>query len=112
MKHLVLDIPEIHLTSINKKYTLSKGKFVLNNEYRQLKESLFLACRKIDILPPYRVEIYQETALDIDNCVKLILDALAKTISNDKDIEELFVKKKKIKRGKVGRLSVWVESIS
>lgn len=61
--------------------------------------------------PPYRVDIYMETYLDIDNPIKLVADCLGNCIDNDRNILELSVIKKSIKRGRSGKLIVWVEEI-
>ena len=68
-------------------------------------------CKKIKIDPPYRVEIYLTTYLDLDNPVKIILDSLDNAITNDREILELHVYKTKTKRGKLGGIRVFVESL-
>ena len=76
-----------------------------------MKDILSLACKRIALKPPYRVDIYLETYLDIDNPIKLIVDCLGNCIENDREILELSVVKKKVKRGRSGQLIVWVEEI-
>lgn len=109
LKHEVIKLEGIKLTSVNQKYIT--GGFTLSKSYRELKELLSLTCKKIELKPPYRVEIYLETYLDIDNCLKNILDSLGNCIVNDREILELLVHKKKTKRGKPGSVRVLVEEL-
>lgn len=76
-----------------------------------MKQFLTDKCVKMHIDPPYKVEIYVETASDIDNGLKIILDSLLNAIDDDKHILDLRIIKKKIKRSKPGRLIVTVETI-
>ena len=113
MKHLVLSIPNIKLPSINHKYIVARGRMILSRQYRDLKEFLSNEVSRLHIDPPYRVLIVIETSCDIDNNLKVILDSLTgNCIDDDRDIEELIIKKKKIKRNKSGSLKVYVETIT
>jgi Holliday junction resolvase RusA-like endonuclease len=105
----VLSLKSIKLPSINKKYILSRRRLILSKQYREFKEYLSAQCLKVDICPPYFVKIYVESYADIDNGIKMIIDSLkGNCIGDDRDIIKLEVIKKKIKRGKSGRLEVYV----
>jgi Holliday junction resolvase RusA-like endonuclease len=110
MKHIVLDL-DTRLPSINHKYIIARGKLILSRQYREIKAHLTSKCLKINLDPPYRVEIYVETASDIDNGLKIILDSITSAIDDDKNVLDLRIIKKKIKRAKAGRILVTVESI-
>jgi Holliday junction resolvase RusA-like endonuclease len=92
----VIDLNEVKLTSVNRKYILSKGRLVLSKEYRDFKKMISLCCRKKQKWNiPIRVIIRFDYAsrFDIDNPCKPILDGMqdAGIISNDAIIKQLFV---------------------
>ena len=109
----VLSISEIKLKSINNKYATSS--FKLSTEYIQLKRILYFNLKKIRPLltPPYRVDIFVKTYIDIDNTLKPILDTLQSTcIENDRDVLAMHVYKLKRKKGHNSALDIFVSSIS
>lgn len=92
---------------------MARGRLILARQYRDLKQFLSNEVTRIHIKPPYRVLIYIETYCDIDNNLKLILDSLTSNcIDDDSLIQELFIKKKAIKKGRSGRLDVYVETLN
>jgi len=109
----VISLDSIKMESINRKYIISKstGRLVLDSKYRNFKKKLIDACEPYEDLGPYSLIIHMETYLDIDNVLKCILDAVNEKIGNDKDIFELRVYKKPIKRGLPGRLDVYIDSL-
>ena len=109
MKHEVINLSNIKLTSVNQKYI--SGGFTLSKAYRELKTLLSVSCKKIELKAPYRVEIYLKTYLDCDNVIKLALDSLGNCIVNDREVLELFVKKIKTKRGALGSIKILVQEI-
>lgn len=111
----VIYIENIKLVSINQKFGMNKlaNKLYLNEPYRKLKDQLISACVNTSIKSPYNISIEMSAYVDIDNCIKVILDALQSkgVIDNDKNVLELLVNKKQIKRGRAGSLAVYVYSI-
>jgi Holliday junction resolvase RusA-like endonuclease len=108
----ILDLEQIKIVSINQKYVVTRsGRFALNPKYALFKRIIEQNCLKCDIQPPYRVTIEQWTYNDIDNAIKVILDGISCCLTNDRDIQELIVKKKPTKRGRPGGLKVFIESI-
>lgn len=106
---LVLDIAEIQIASINNKFRKnSKGQLYLSPEYRQFKTDLTKCCRGVTLKPPYAVSIELSTATDADAPIKAILDALQDkgVIDDDANVLELSVRKKPIKRGRLGSVQV------
>lgn len=111
-----IEIDEIHLKSINDKFTKTKtGKFTLTAKYRIFKQILDFKVKRPPkiIKPPYKIIIYQKTYLDIDNAIKPIIDSLKnRVIIDDNDVEALHVYKEKRKRGAASSLVVYVDSLS
>jgi hypothetical protein len=108
----VLDIDNVKIPSINKKYILSNGRLVLSREYRDFKNLLTgLVSRRMKFAPPHFMSIEISTYKDIDNCVKLIIDAVAGAgiIENDRSVLQLYVEKIPRKKGEPERLIVSVE---
>ena len=111
----VLSIKNLKFASLNNKYNKNKytGKLFLTKSYREFKDLIILCAKKGFIKPPYRMMIRAETALDYDNILKPISDGLevAGVIDNDKNINEIFIFKKSIKRGQAGSLKVFIETM-
>ena len=108
----IIDLENIRIPSINRKF-IKTG--VLAPEYRACKEMLRRNCfRNTKIKGPYKVEIYIDTYKDIDNGIKMIIDAVAAAgvIDNDKNINKLIISRKPIKKGQMENLIVTVESLS
>lgn len=115
---IVLDVDNIHLPSVNRKYGYSpkSNRFVLAPEYRQMSNMItalmFENVKGVKMEAPYSVRIYLETYLDIDNTIKSSIDSLAKVgvIDNDKNILHLEVYKKPRKKGGGSRIKVEVNT--
>ena len=108
----VIDLENIKIHSINKKYVIGKnGRLTPSRAYRDFKNILEWACHGKLMPKPYRVDIYLNMYLDIDNPLKAILDSLGKIIEDDRFIEELHVYKTTSKRGTKGRIQVYVDTI-
>lgn len=111
---LIVSIQKIKFASINHKYKIGKNKkFILADEYRTFKELIFSNARRGYIEPPYSIMIGVEMYQDYDNILKPITDALklAKIIKDDRYIYEAKIFKTPIKRGQLGCLDVWIETI-
>jgi Holliday junction resolvase RusA-like endonuclease len=117
---IVLSIKNIKFASINEKYCKNKqGRLYLSKPYREFKEIIQMCCRKDNlrnngcIKSPYRVIIHFSAYHDIDAFLKPVIDGIqaAGIIDNDKNIHELYVFKKPLKRGEVGNLKVEIETI-
>jgi Holliday junction resolvase RusA-like endonuclease len=106
----VIDLENVKFVSLNNRY---RGKYHLTEEYKVFKELLFVVAKRIKIDPPYSVRIDAKCYHDIDNFIKPILDTLQKVkiIKDDKLVEHLLVNKEPGKRGRPGRLEVYVESL-
>lgn len=114
----VIDLKNIKLASINGKYDYNPktGKLFLSPEYRKFKKFLIDEIKsntKLTINPPYYVEIRVKTYLDIDNCIKVILDACEESgvIDNDKHVYGLLVLKEELKKGTKSSLEVHVSEL-
>lgn len=114
----VIDLKNIKLTSINGKYGYNPKlkRFYLTPEYRKFKKLLTQEIKyntSITIKPPYYVEIRIKTNLDIDNCIKVILDALEDSgvIDNDKNILGLLILKQEIDKKIKSSLEVYVSEL-
>jgi Holliday junction resolvase RusA-like endonuclease len=111
-EEVVISLENVSLVSINQKYTMSRGRMILSQRYRDFKTLLEMSCREIQMPGPYCVSIYVSTYLDADNIVKCTLDVLkGRVIDDDKNVLQLFVYKNKIKRNELGSLIVIVETI-
>ena len=108
---LILD--DLDVPSINRKYNYNPkiGRFFVDGQYKAFKKLL------VDNLtgsaaaePPYYVAVFWHTYHDIDNSIKVILDALQESgiIQNDRDILQLSITKIPIKRGRPNRLKITV----
>jgi Holliday junction resolvase RusA-like endonuclease len=109
---IVLDIAEMKIASINKKFCKARnGRLYLSPEYRGFKIDLIKCMRSVKILPPYSVSIELKTPTDIDAPIKAIFDALEKKgiIDNDKNILDLKMRKIIAKRGSLGSIKIDVE---
>ena len=114
----ILDIPSIKIVSINQKYILAKGsrRLILNPTFRDFKMQLchyaerYLALAELDPWPITKVHIELKTYVDIDACIKVVLDGVCLAMEcNDRDILELRVTKEKLKRGQPSSIRVYVE---
>jgi len=101
---VILDLENIKLVSVNAKY-MNKN-FILTKEYRKFKKTIKDNAKKTQLSAPQHLKIYMETALDIDNAVKPILDGLENVLGNDRNVCRLELIKKPIKKGGAGRLVV------
>ena len=111
--HLVIQLEDIKIPSINAKYNWNpKAKrLFINKSYQDFKNLLKASCKRVSVRAPYAVEIHITSYNDIDNAVKAILDSLDNVIDNDRDVEELHVFKTPNKRGRSGALKVYVSSL-
>lgn len=110
---IIIDLENIKLKSINNKYGFNpkSRRLYLTPEYRDFKNLLIKNAWIKQIDPPYNVFIEMESAIDIDNALKCILDALQESgcISDDKHVHNLTIKKTPAKRGALNKLRVSVE---
>ena len=117
-KMIVLDIDNIHLPSVNAKYTINPrtGKLILAPSYRQIADTFSEVMKhygsKAKITSPYSVKIEVGTYLDADNFVKPVFDSLQKVgiIDNDRNILHYEVHKAPRKRGEANSIKVEVET--
>ena len=111
----VIDIDNILLASINRKYRVSQagGKWILTRQYRDMKKLLTMVSKKGRLDPPYRIDIQMQTFIDIDNPVKCIQDSLqaAGIIDDDMNVLQLNVTKQPLPKGQPGRLVVYVGTV-
>ena len=109
----VIDIENIKIASINNKYGVNRrtGNLFITPEYRDFKALMIASARKYKIDPPYIVQIEIGTYIDIDNCIKPILDALESRgiIDNDKNVLRLDVEKESLKKNQPGTSSLFKE---
>jgi Holliday junction resolvase RusA-like endonuclease len=105
----IIDLDNIKLVGVNKKYV--DRKFHLSKEYRDFKKLLFCTVKNVVIPKDHKVLIIMETALDIDNPIKPILDGIEKVFKDDKNIKILETRKIAIKRGKTGRLRIYADTL-
>jgi Holliday junction resolvase RusA-like endonuclease len=110
---LVLDVANIRLIGVNKRYC--NTRYNLSTEYRNQKDkdkglaSLIIWDRQ----PMTRnvwVKIEVDTAKDIDAIIKPVLDILQDcgVFENDKQVTELMVSKNTISNKKLESIKVWV----
>lgn len=109
----VIDIENIKLTSVNRKYTIGRGRrsLILSPEYRAFKTTIsHIARRAVTFSNPVRVKIFHSSRLDVDNPVKCIIDALqdAGVLTNDRLVKSLIVD---VDHKNEGRLTVDIEEI-
>jgi len=106
----VMNIDSIKFGSLNNKYNKN---FSLTRSYRDFKNLLILSTVKGKIDPPYSILILANMYQDYDNVLKPIGDALQSTgvIDDDKNILAVKIIKEPIKRGQMGSLKVWIETI-
>lgn len=105
---------EIKLPNTNNKYTVSRGRMVINPEYKRRQETLALLFKqsKTDLTgfqdSIYNISIEVWTYLDIDQCLKGVIDVLEEIglISNDRNIFRLDVKKVPMKKNKRDRIYI------
>lgn len=90
----VIDIQNIKLTSVNRKYMVARGRLILSPEYRSYKKTIGIIARKGRVFEgDLEVTVRHSSKLDIDNPVKATLDALqeAGVYLNDRQIKRLIV---------------------
>jgi len=116
----ILDVQNIKIPSVNGKYSVNHntGRLYLSKKYRAFKDLMetlivqFAIDTKID--PPYSLRINVSTAVDIDNFLKPLIDSLqqARLIDDDKNILRLIIEKKPVKRGELGSLQVFLNTLN
>ena len=112
MIHKIIDIENLYIPSINQKYGVGRNrKLFLTEEYKNFKKVIMYYCKKIKLTPPYRIIIGIKTYNDIDNSLKVIIDGIRKSLSDDRDVLQLHVYKIRKKRGQLNSLIVFVEEI-
>jgi len=90
----VIDVQNMKLISVNRKYMVARGRLILSPEYRAYKKTIGIICRKGRKFDgDLEVVIRHSSKLDIDNPVKATLDALqeAGVYANDRQIKRLIV---------------------
>ena len=108
----VIDIANIKLTSVNRKYMVARGRLILSPEYRDFKRTVGIVARKGRTFDgDIAVTIRHSSRLDIDNPCKAILDSLQEVgvYHNDKQIKRLIVEND-FKNS--GTLTVDIEEVS
>lgn len=111
-----IEFTNIKIPSINQKYGYNprSNKLYLTDEYRNFKQLIALKTRneRRILPPPYTVIISVMTYHDIDNAIKCILDGLKEggCIDDDKNVLELHVLKRPVKRGVRNQLSITVKT--
>jgi Holliday junction resolvase RusA-like endonuclease len=120
--HKIIDLENIKLTSINSKFCVGKkrgkdGKLhsnlYLSKDYAEFKKIITESVIKVFVKKPYEIKIEYSGYVDIDAFIKPLFDGLEDTeiIENDRYIEKLEIIKKPIKRGKLGTLTVFINSL-
>jgi Holliday junction resolvase RusA-like endonuclease len=83
--------------SVNKKYHLSKGRFILTQDYRDFKRLIRLSAFPCKVEGHIKMTIRFDfkSRLDIDNPCKPLIDSLqdAGIFNNDNQIKELHIYK-------------------
>jgi len=110
----IISLDNLKMESINQKYIISKstGRLILAPKYRDFKNLLKESCILFTEKAPYSITVYMDTYLDIDNILKCVIDALGDVITNDRFVYELHAFKKPIRKGALGRLEVYIDSLS
>lgn len=110
----VISLDNLKMESINQKYIISKttGRLILSSRYRNFKKLLKESCVPFDEGGPYSIILHMETYLDIDNILKCVIDALGDIINNDRFVYELHAFKKPLRKGALGRLDVYIDSMA
>ena len=109
----VIDVQNIKLVSVNRKYTIAAGRrtLVLSPEYRNFKKVIGMVANKSrTFTKPVQVHIFHSSNLDVDNPVKCINDGLQEcgVLANDKLIKRQIVD---VDHKNEGRLTVDIEEI-
>ena len=110
----VIDLENIKIVGINKKYNVNKkGRMYLSDGYRVFKKMLVFSCVKTKIPPPYHVKIKTHCYHDIDAVTKVILDAIqtAGVIDDDKNVLMCTQYKMPISKNTPGKIQVEVSSL-
>ena len=108
----ILDIENIKIVGVNDwKYNNN----VLTDEYRAFKEEIYYTMLqqigKIKIPAPQRIGMIIDTYLDFDNPIKPIIDAIEPVFGNDRNILDFHLCKRPIKKGQLGKIKIWGDSI-
>jgi len=104
---------EEKLPSINAKYTVSRGRMVLNRPFREAKRKLKMIFKlrykgKVHTEKMYIV-LHIETGKDIDNLEKMLIDSMEGIIyKNDRQVLEKHTYRKVSKRGSIDKIFVEV----
>lgn len=115
---LIVDLNNINMASINQKY-INKS-FVLSKEYRNFKDAVSWNCKahikekEFDILRKFKIAIEFSAYCDVDAPIKPILDGIFRPgiiDADDRQVLELHIIKKPLKRGSLGSLQVYIEEI-
>lgn len=109
----IIDVQNIKLVSVNRKYTIAAGRrtLVLSPEYRRFKRIIGMVANKSHTFTkPVQVHIFHSSNLDVDNPVKCINDGLQEcgVLANDKLIKRQIVD---VDHKNEGRLTVDIEEI-
>jgi len=105
----VIDIPEIKIIGKNRKFIKN---YITSPEYRIFRAHIFYECKKLKLSPPYHVYMEFTMAHDVDAPVTAVLDGMQKRVfENDKEVDELMVRRTRCKRGQLGSVAVWIGSI-
>jgi len=115
----ILDISNIKVVGINKKFGAKcmlvkkrwSARLFLAKEYREFKKLIELSARDKKIKPPFKLIMITEMYADIDAPIKVVLDGLEKKLGNDRDVLNLDARKILIKRGAVGQLRVYADTM-
>jgi Holliday junction resolvase RusA-like endonuclease len=111
----IINIANLKFATINNKYGVNKhtGELYLTQEYKDFKNIILLKAKRGYIKSPYKIRIEAEIYQDYDNILKPIADALqaAGVIDNDKNIVEAHIIKTPVKKGQLGSLKVYLETI-
>jgi len=111
----ILDLKNVNLASLNKKYggkNPKTGRYFLSKDYKDTQKLIYLSLRKIVIPSPIQLTIFVQTYKDADNLVHAICNTVEKKgiIKNDRDIVCLRVFKKIAKRGSPDSVQVFIET--
>jgi hypothetical protein len=107
----VLDIENIKIIGKNEKYIKSfTGRLILSDAYKSFKKEIYYSLLDKKFDPPYYLYMRFWMYHDIDAPLSVILDAMEKRkiIKNDRYIKTLNINKEEIKKGKLGKIQVFV----
>lgn len=108
----ILDIDNIKIIGTNQRYYKN---FHLTEDYKAFKEEIYWYLMKqvgkITIPAPQRIGMILDTYLDFDNPIKPIIDSIESVFGNDRNILDFHECKRPIKKGQLGRIQIWGDSI-